>query len=216
MAFGQLASYTAAEPNGNHILYSAQNFTEGVLYCVNANTFPVKIRVAAIGSTSISDLQSSDYLIYNEEIGVGGRFVSDPIYLNTSQSLVVRSNLEDVSFSFRGSERAGVGTDLVGIISAFSPVTNVKIGAGQTVFALPESLVETSANIFVTNTGPDYVEVSVGVGTSVARKNYIVYNERVEPGHFISETNVKLGPGEVIFAKATSTNVNIVALGKTN
>lgn len=217
MAFGQLASYTVPIQNGNHLLYTSDGvFTEGRLYCINANTFPVRIRVAAIGSTSISDLNSSDYLIYNQEVGVGERFVTDMLYLKNGESLVVKSDLEDVSFSLRGRHQSGVGTDIVGIISAFSPVTNVKIGAGQTVFALPESLVETDMNLFVTNTGPDYIEVSVGVGTSIARKNYILYNERIEPGQSISQTNVKLGPGEIIFAKSTHTTVNVVALGKTH
>lgn len=217
MAFGQLASYTVPEENGNYLLYTSDGvFTEGKLYCVNSNSFPVKIRVAAVGSNSLSDLRSSDYLIYNQEIGVGKRFVSDSLFLKDGESLVVKSDLKDVSFSFRGRQTVGVGTDHVGIISAFSPTTTTKTGAGQTVYALPESLVETDMNVFVTNTGSDYIEVSVGVGSSIARQNFIVYNERIEPGNFISETNVKLGPGEIIFAKSTHTTVNIVALGKTH
>lgn len=217
MAFGQLASYTASIPNGNHLLYTSNGvFTEGRVYCINANTFPVRIRIAAIGSTSISDLQSSDYLIYNQEIGVGEKFVSEMLYLKNGESLVVKTDREDVSFSLRGRQQVGVGTNIVGIISAFSPVTNVKIGAGQTVYNLPMSLVETNMNLFVTNTGSDYAEVSVGVGTTIARKSYILYNERIEPGHYVTQTNVKLGPGEIIFAKSNKTTINVVALGKTH
>ena len=217
MTFGQLAAYTVPEENGNYLLYTSDGvFTEGKLYCVNVNSFPVRIRVAAIGSSTLTDLNSSDYLIYNQTVGVGNRFVSDPICLKDGESLVVKSDLKDVSFSFRGRQTVGVGTDHVGIISAFSPTTTTKTGAGQTVYTLPDSLVETNMNIFVTNTGPDYIEVSVGVGTTIARQNYIVYNERIEPGNFVSETDVKLGPGEVIFAKSTHTTVNIVALGKTH
>lgn len=216
MTFGQLAAYTVPEENGNYLLYTSDGvFTEGRLYCVNANTFPVRIRVAAIGSANLADLNSSDYLIYNQTVEVGNKFVSDLICLKDGESLVIKSDLKDVSFSFRGRTTVGVGTDVVGIISAFSPTTNVKSGAGQTVYALPDSLVETDMNLFITNTGPDYIEVSVGVGSSIARQNYIVYNERIDPGNFISKTDVKLGPGEIIFAKSTHTTVNVVALGKT-
>jgi hypothetical protein len=43
----------------------------------------------------------------------------------------------------------------------------------------------------------------------------LVYNERVDPGNYFCQNDIKLGAGEIIFAKATSTDINIVALGKT-
>jgi hypothetical protein len=202
MAFGSLASYPTTD-NFAHILYTSpsSNFVEGKVYAVNMSSVPVKIRVAVLGTANINDLAISDYIIYNHLIPTG-------------ESVVVRADSPGVKFSFRGSE-VGLTTTVCGIISAFSPSTSLKIGAGQTVFNLPVSMVETDANLYITNTSPDYVEVSVGIGTTIGSNHYLVYNQRVEPGHFFCQDDIKLGAGEIIFVKSTSTNVNIVALGKT-
>ena len=215
MAFGSLASYSTSN-NFPHILYTSpsSNFVEGKVYAVNMNSFPVKLRIAVINSADINDLQSSDYIIYNHTIGVGESFISDDIFLKDGESVVTRTDLTDVKISFRGSE-VGLSTSVCGILSAFSPVTNIKLGAGQVVYNIPASILETDVNLFVTNTGPDYVEVSVGIGTSIASLHYLIYNQNVEPGEFFCKTNVKIGPSEIIYSKATKTDVNIVALGKT-
>jgi hypothetical protein len=215
MAFGSLASYPTTD-NFAHILYTSpsSNFVEGKVYAVNMSSVPVKIRVAVLGTANINDLAISDYIIYNHLIPTGDRFISDGIFLKNGESVVVRADSPGVKFSFRGSE-VGLTTTVCGIISAFSPSTSLKIGAGQTVFNLPVSMVETDANLYITNTSPDYVEVSVGIGTTIGSNHYLVYNQRVEPGHFFCQDDIKLGAGEIIFAKSTSTNVNIVALGKT-
>ena len=215
MSFGSLASYSTIN-NFPQILYTSpsSNFSEGKVYVVNMNSFPVKIRVAVLGSNNVNNLLISDYIIYNHTIPTGERFVSDNIFLKDGESVVIRADLPNVKFTFRGSE-VGLSTSTCGILSAFSPVTNVKIGAGQTVFNIPVSILETDANLYITNTSPDYVEVSVGIGTTIGSNHYLVYNERVDPGNYFCQNDIKLGAGEIIFAKATSTDINIVALGKT-
>jgi len=82
MAFGSLASYSSTD-NFPHILYTSpsSNFVEGRVYAVNMNSFPVKLRIAVVGSGNISDLQTSDYIVYNQIIPTGERFVSDKIFL---------------------------------------------------------------------------------------------------------------------------------------
>lgn len=215
MAFGSLASLSSTGAAAN-ILYSAPSstFSEGKVYVVNMNSFPVRIRVAVIDTTNISDLSLSNYIVYNQDLGVGQRFISDNIFLKNGESVVVKSDLPDVKFSFRGSE-VGVTTTTCGILTTFSPAQATTLGAGVTAYVTPVSMVETDANLYVVNTSPDYIKVNVGIGTTIGANHYIVYNERVEPGRFFCKDDVKLGPGEIIFVKSTSTNVNVVALGKT-
>lgn len=215
MAFGSLASFSTTDST-NNILYSAPSstFSEGKVYVVNMNSFPVRIRIAVISTTDIADLSLSNYIIYNQDLGVGQRFVSDNIFLKNGESIVVKADLPQVKFSFRGSE-VGVTTTTCGILTTFSPAQLTTLGAGTTAYVTPVSMVETDANLYVTNTSPDYIKVSVGIGTTIGANHYFVYNERVEPGNFFCKDEVKLGPGEIIFVKSTSTNVNVVALGKT-
>jgi len=215
MTFGSLASFSTTGAAAN-ILYSAPSstFSEGKVYVVNMNSFPVRIRIGVIGTTNINDLLLSDYIVYNQDLGVGQRFISDNIFLKNDESIVIKSDLPDVKFSFRGSE-VGVTTTTCGILTAFSPAQPTTIGAGITAYVTPVSMVETDANLYVVNTSPDYINVNVGIGTTIGANHYIVYNERVEPGKFFCKDDVKLGPGEIIFVKSTSTNVNVVALGKT-
>ena len=215
MAFGSLASFSTTSIAAN-ILYSAPSskFSEGKVYVVNMNSFPVRIRIGIIGTTNINDLSLSNYIVYNQDLNVGQSFVSHNIFLKNGESIVVKSDLSNVKFSFRGSE-VGVTTTTCGILTTFSPAQSTTIGAGITAYVTPVSMVETDANLYVVNTSPEYIKVNVGIGTTIGSNHYIVYNERVEPGKFFCKDNVKLGAGEIIFVKSTSTNVNIVALGKT-
>jgi hypothetical protein len=208
MAFGTLQSFATTD-NTVNILYSApsSNFTEGRVYVVNMNSVPVKIRIAVLEGSDIDNLSLSNYIIYNRQIGVGERFVSEELYLKDEESVVVKSDLPDVKFAFRGSE-VGVTTTVCGIISTFSPTTNIKLGAGQTVFNLPESLQEIKTNLYITNTSPDYVEISVGVGQSIGSNHYLFYNKRVGVGSYYCQEDLRVGPGEIIFAKATSTLIS--------
>lgn len=209
MAFGSLATVVPTTTTLNTLFYTAPSSTmvEGKVYITNRNSFPIKVRVA-ISTGGLSDLESSNYIIYDKELDKGDTYQTDTTYFADGQSLIIKSNDLNVSFNLIGTE-VGITTNS-GLLSSLTPS---QVYTPEILYSAPSGNPRINANLFACNRTAFPTTIRVGVGTTIAASEYIQYNYELSPNSVYSNLNIKIGQGDIVFVRSSDTNVNFVLCG---
>ena len=212
--FGYLGSLTPSK-DVKAILHTADagKLVEGKLTITHKNPFPTRVRVG-VGTGSLTEFDSSSYIIYDHIIDEGESYETESIYYANNQNLVIESDKNDTSFIIQG-QMVDDPTDKSGFVNSS------KIGKEvQHVLYTVPSGEEATLNVFITNQGPNPAKIRMGVcsenATTLAPDEYMEYNLDVNPRQTYQRTDLKARGDQSIIVWTDNTDVAFAAYAKFN
>ena len=133
-----------------------------------------EIKVPLVSTGTASDFDTSKgYVVFNRVIPRGGYFETDSIYFGNGESVVVRANHTDVTFTLLAAEtenREEGGLLAQGVSESMKSSTLL--------FTIPTNYRQFRGNLFVCNRGGSFdTKVRVGLGSTAT--DYLEYNYTV-------------------------------------
>ncbi len=205
MAFGSLATIKPTALNTNEVLYTAPagQLVEGKVYITNRSASEIKIRVGLSTGTASDFDATRGYLVFNRVIPRGGYYETDSIYFGDGESVVVRANHTDVTFTLLAAEtenREEGGLLAQGISES--------VNSSTLLFMIPTNYRQFRGNLFVCNRGSFDTKVRVGLGTTST--DYLEYNYTVPRDTTHVRTDIRAAAGDVVYIRSDSSDQNLV------
>ena len=205
MAFGSLATIKPTALNTNEVLYTAPagQLVEGKVYITNRSASEIKVRVGLSTGTASDFDTSKGYLVFNRVIPRGEYYETDSIYFGDGQSVVVRANHTDVTFTLLAAEtenREEGGFLAQGVSQSMKSSTLL--------FTIPTNYKQFRGNLFVCNRGSFDTKVRVGLGSTST--DYLEYNYTVVRDTTHVRTDIRASGGDVLYIKSDSSDQSLV------
>ena len=205
MAFGSLATIKPTALNTNEVLYTAPagQLVEGKVYITNRSASEIKIRVGLSTGTASDFDTTKGYLVFNRVIPRGGYYETDSVYFGDGESVVVRANHTDVTFTLLAAEtenREEGGLLAQGVSESTKSSTLL--------FTIPTNYRQFRGNLFVCNRGSFDTKVRVGLGTTST--DYLEYNYTVPRDTTHVRTDIRAAAGDVVYIRSDSSDQNLV------
>ena len=196
MSFGKLANVKPATAKLNQVLYTAPagTLTQGKVYVTNQTPQTIWVRVGLATAGGLDSFRANGYVTFDQEIGVGEYFESDPLYFADGDSVVIRSTDTSSAFTFVGEEspnKGGAGF----LAQGFSTADN----GADLLFEFPTGK-SFRGNLFVCNKSSGDSKVRVGLGTTAT--DYLEYNYEVERNSTHVRSDISAKPGDQMYVRA--------------
>ena len=205
MAFGSLATIKPTALNTNEVLYTAPagQLVEGKVYITNRSASEIKVRVG-LSTGNVSDFDTTKgYLVFNRVIPRGEYYETDSIFFGNGESVVVRANHTDVTFTLLAAETENreEGGFLAQGVSASSKSSSL-------LFMVPTDYKELRGNLYICNRGSFDTKVRVGLGTTST--DYLEFNYTVPRDTTHVRTDLRAAGGDVLYIRSDSEDQNLV------
>ena len=161
MSFGKLANVKPETAKLNQLLYTAPagTLTQGKVYVTNQTPKTIYVRVGLATAGGLDSFKANGYVTFDQEIGVGEYFESDPLYFADGDSVIIRSTDTSSAFTFIGEESPNIGG--AGFLAqGFSTADN----GADLLFEFPAGK-SFRGNLFVCNKSSGDSKVRVDLGT---------------------------------------------------
>lgn len=207
MAVGKLGSLvtTDSKPVG---VFTSTDFKTVSVYVNNKNNVSAKYSVGV--STSASTIQDKEYIYNLNPIGPLEVIELTDLYLDSGQTLVVRSSISDVSFS---AISVDIGDSIGYGRSDSLLITNATKGINQTLTTPSEDIIYT---LGINNQSYDTAKIYVGVADSSGNLNdgWIIFAQTLAPSNSFAISNLYVGNSQSIIVKSDISGVSFSALSK--
>ena len=220
MAIGRLASLKTSLSTGgvnkNTELYSFSGVLSNVsIHITNQGLDTARVFVG-IASGSISNISYSDYITYNEEILRNGNITLSNIGIKSGDVLFCKASKVDVSFvvqstfDYNTSSNTGISTFYGKEGSGITTETGFVINRNYSLFTATKNSL-TNIKIINQNVSEEcrfFVGISTVSAANFSSKDYIIYNEKLQPRQEYLLENIGVGINQTIIARANKTNVS--------
>ena len=196
MSFGKLANVKPETAKLNQLLYTApaDTLTQGKVYVTNQTPKTIYVRVGLATAGGLNSFKANGYVTFDQEIGVGEYFESDPLYFADGDSVIIRSTDTSSAFTFIGEESPNIGG--AGFLAqGFSTADN----GADLLFEFPVGK-SFRGNLFVCNKSSGDSKVRVGLGTTAT--DYLEYNYEVERNSTHVRSDISAKPGDQMYVRA--------------
>ena len=196
MSFGKLANVKPETAKLNQLLYTApaDTLTQGKVYVTNQTPKTIYVRVGLATAGGLDSFKANGYVTFDQEIGVGEYFESDPLYFADGDSVIIRSTDTSSAFTFIGEESPNIGG--AGFLAqGFSTADN----GADLLFEFPVGK-SFRGNLFVCNKSSGDSKVRVGLGTTAT--DYLEYNYEVERNSTHVRSDISAKPGDQMYVRA--------------
>jgi hypothetical protein len=220
VAIGRLASLKTSLSTGgvnkNTELYSFSGVLSNVsIHIANQGLDTARVFVG-IASGSISNISHSDYITYNEEILRNGNITLSNIGIKSGDVLFCKASKADVSFvvqstfDYNTSSNTGISTLYGKEGSGITTETGFVINRNYSLFTATKNSL-TNIKIINQNVSEEcrfFVGISTVSAANFSSKDYIIYNEKLQPRQEYLLENIGVGINQTIIARANKTNVS--------